>query len=259
MLFVDTNIYLDLYRLPSRDSATSQLNLLYGVKEHLISTYQVEMEYKKNRQRVIINHVGKYKSSLVELKQQSPLIIDTQVGQSLRKSVDQIESYSKKVQNTLSKVLTNPSQNDPIYRSLKKIFSHVSPYNLTRVNEELYACRFKVRELAEKRYKLGYPPRKRDDTSIGDAVNWEWIIDCAVRAKTDVVIVSRDADFGEKYEKQMYINDWLQEEFRARVGARRKVTLTDSLMEALKALKVKVSQSDKQAEDEVLQTYGNRA
>ena len=58
----------------------------------------------------------------------------------------------------------------------------------------------KVFRLAWRRFLLGYPPRKADDTSIGDAVNWEWVVDCAKRANADVVIVSRDSDYGVRLE-----------------------------------------------------------
>ena len=48
----------------------------------------------------------------------------------------------------------------------------------------------------------------------------EWIVACATSARTSVVIVSRDGDYGYGEGEKMKINDWLREEFRERVGTR---------------------------------------
>src|SRR5580765_7471463 len=45
------------------------------------------------------------------------------------------------------------------------------------------------------------PPRKPNDTSMGDAINWEWIVECAKTLNGSVIIVSRDRDYGVTYNK----------------------------------------------------------
>jgi hypothetical protein len=52
-LFIDTNIYLDFYRIRN-EVKTSFLDHLEGIKDSLIVTDQVEMEFKKNRQIAIL-------------------------------------------------------------------------------------------------------------------------------------------------------------------------------------------------------------
>ena len=54
LIFVDTNILLDFYRVRSGGGGLELLGLIEAHKDILITGSQVEMEYKKNRQRVIL-------------------------------------------------------------------------------------------------------------------------------------------------------------------------------------------------------------
>lgn len=62
LFFVDTNVFLDFYRLPG-DPAKRQLEGLLRHKGSLIVTEQLHMEYLKNRQKVIIESLKKSLSS----------------------------------------------------------------------------------------------------------------------------------------------------------------------------------------------------
>jgi len=61
LLFVDTNIYLDFYRIRN-DVKTPFLSHLEAIKENLIITDQVEMEFKKNRQSAILEGMQELKA-----------------------------------------------------------------------------------------------------------------------------------------------------------------------------------------------------
>ena len=106
--------------------------------------------------------------------------------------------------------------------------------------------------MARKRFVLGYPPRQRNDVSIGDAVNWEWIVRCCQDSGKHVVIVSRDNDFGCGHAGQYYLNDWLKQEFGERVSKRRKIILTDKLSRGLKIVHAAVTKEMERAEEEFL-------
>jgi hypothetical protein len=108
--------------------------------------------------------------------------------------------------------------------------------------------------LARKRFVLGYPPRKNDDISIGDAVNWEWVIHCAQNSLKDIIIVTRDSDFGAIIKGESYLNDWLRLEFKERVSRKRKIFLTDKLALAFKAIKLRVSKKMVEEEARILKT-----
>jgi hypothetical protein len=92
-----------------------------------------------------------------------------------------------------------------------------------------------------------------DDTSMGDGFNWEWMIHCAIEKQAELVIVSRDADYGVILEKEAYINDHLRQEFQERVSKKRKIVLYTRLSEALKRhFKVHVTEKEAAAETEMV-------
>jgi hypothetical protein len=105
-----------------------------------------------------------------------------------------------------------------------------------------------IREKAERRFQQGYPPRKKTDTSMGDAFNGEWMIYCASKHQAELVIITRDSDFGLMIDNKGYPNDALQQEFKERVSKDLNVVLFPSLTEGLKHLDVTVSQEELDAE-----------
>ncbi len=88
---------------------------------------------------------------------------------------------------------------------------------------------------------MGYPPRKQGDTSIGDALNWEWIIKCSITSGKHIVIVTRDTDYGAIFDGNSYLNDWLKQEFSERVSKKRKIILTDRLSKGLQLVHAAVT------------------
>ncbi len=146
------------------------------------------------------------------------------------------------------KILNNPTINDPVYKVIQRIFRKDTAIDLTRTKNE----RFNIRKLAKKRFYLGYPPRKSKDTCIGDAINWEWIVNCGKETGKDIIIVSRDSDYGTFYDNECFINDWLIQEFRDRVSKSRHLILTDKLSKALKELKINVGAKQEQEESQII-------
>ncbi len=68
LLFVDTNILLDFYRIRKSDVSTKYLEQLEACKDRLIIGSQVEMEYKKHRQGVIVESLKNFTSVDVHSK-----------------------------------------------------------------------------------------------------------------------------------------------------------------------------------------------
>ena len=155
----------------------------------------------------------------------------------IKKHQNQISNQQKKVTEKIQKILKNPGSNDEVYRVLQRVFKHSSDFNLNRDSKR----RFAIRRLARKRFFLGYPPRKKNDTSYGDAINWEWIVQCSIDSGKDIVIVTRDSDYGVIYKDESYLNDWLQQEFKQRVSQQRKIKLTAKLSEGLKMVHANVT------------------
>ncbi|WP_321529250.1 PIN domain-containing protein [Sedimenticola selenatireducens] len=249
LIFIDTNIFLDFYRIRKSDVSMSYLELIDKHKDLIILGSQVEMEFKKNRQKVILETLNKFKNPDWNNLSVPALLSELQASKQIEKKKKEICTQQKKVTEKIIKVLKNPPSNDPVYQTLQRLFKHKSPYNLDRSKKERYA----VRNLARKRFVLGYPPRKKEDNSIGDAVNWEWIIRCAQESGKHVILVTRDTDFGAIVKNESFLNDWLSQEFKERVSRTRKIILTERLSVAFKAVKLTVSKAMEKAEDEIIE------
>jgi PIN domain-containing protein len=250
LIFIDTNIYLDFYRIRRSDISMSYLDLIDKNKKHIITGSQIEMEFKKNRQKVILESLKQFKTPDWGNLSAPALLAESQAMQQIERKKKEIGTQQKKINQKIEKILNNPSRNDPVFTTLNRLFRHKSKTNLDRENK----IRFKIRNLAKKRFVLGYPPRKNDDISIGDAVNWEWIIYCAQNSSKDIIIVTRDSDFGAIVKGESYLNDWLRLEFKERVSRKRNIFLTDKLASAFKAIKLPVSKAMIEEEARILST-----
>lgn len=247
LIFIDTNIYLDFYRIRKSNVSMKYLDEIVNHKDLIITCSQVEMEFKKNRQAVVLESIGEL-NKLSSINLSFPAIIaNTQASQMLKKLKTNIEKQQRKLKDSVEKILKNPIQNDPVYKSLQKIWKN-SDYNLNRENKQ----RFAIRKLAAKRFFLGYPPRKKSDNSIGDAINWEWIIKCAELSGKSIIIVSRDTDFGSHYQNDSFLDDWLLKEFKERISRKRKIIFTDKLSTAFKLVEIPVTQEMEKEERKVI-------
>lgn len=245
LIFIDTNIFLDFYRIRKSDISLKYLNKIEKHKEIIITSSQVEMEFKKNRQSAILESISELKN-LQKPKLNVPTIIsDAKAVDMIEKSSKDIKKQQDRLKSRIEGILKYPSRNDPVYKALQKVFKSKTPINLNRNNKQRYT----IRNLAKKRFLLGYPPRKNTDTSIGDALHWEWIIKCAELTGKHIIIVTRDSDFGTFYQGEAYLNDWLCQEFKDRINKMRKLILTDKLSTAFKLVDIPVTEEMVQAEE----------
>jgi len=248
LIFIDTNILLDFYRIRKSDVSLKYLHEIEAHKDKLILTSQVEMEFRKNRQKVILEALGEVNKISTGGLSVPTILFDAKPVEMIKKSQKLIASQQKKIKDRIDKLLTSPGTQDKVFQTIQRVFKTESEFNLDRENKK----RHTIRRLALKRFYLGYPPRKKEDNSIGDAINWEWIIDCALRTEKHIILVTRDNDFGINYGDASILNDWLQIEFRERISQKRKIILTDKLSRAFKLVEIPVSPEMIEAEDTVI-------
>jgi hypothetical protein len=179
LIFVDTNILLDFYRVRGGGVGLELLDRIESHKDLLITGSQVEMEYKKNRQRVILEALSAQKTPDWSGLTSPAFLADAKPARAIAKSKKTITTQQAKLKKRIASILDRPSVSDPVFKCLSRVFKHLSEFNLTRDKK----TRFTVRTLARKRFLLGYPPRKQNDTSIGDAINWEWIVHARKRVE----------------------------------------------------------------------------
>lgn len=248
LIFVDTNILLDFYRV-RHESGLTLLKRLDDIHDRLITSYQVEMEFKRNRQAVIVEFLRNLKK--LEKVQHAAFLAETKAADMLNRGIGGTNKRIDTLKGRLKKVLAKPTGYDPVYKVVQRLFTDDTPLNLTRKKK----VRGLVKRRAFRRFILGYPPRKAADTSMGDALNWEWIIEVARETGSHVAIVSRDADYGVELEQQPHINDWLVQEFRDRVSRRRQCLLFNRLAPAFKLAKVAVTpEAEKEEKEDLART-----
>jgi PIN domain len=238
LLFIDTNILLDFYRARN-DAGISLLAKIDGLHEQTITTCQVEMEFKKNRQKAISESVSLLKPPDFNLTIPA-FLADAATVKVIK---DQIQDAKKRVEKLKGRILSTlekPKTHDRIYQTIQRLFNNPSKLNLRHQTPDYKV----VWRRALRRFLEGRPPRKKEDTSAGDAINWEWIIRCIETTNRDVIIVSRDADYGLTLEGKGYANNWLSDEVKTRVNKRRKLILVDRLSAALKLLDVEVTREE---------------
>jgi len=248
LIFIDTNILLDFYRIRKSDISLKYLETIEAHRNILILNNQVEMEFKKNRQIVILEALGEINKIPSGNLNVPTIFVEAKPIEMIQKAQKEISSQQKKIRARIDKLLTNPGTQDKVFQTLQRVFKTESEFNLNRENKKRYT----IRKLALKRFALGYPPRKKGDNSIGDAINWEWIIDCASRTDKHIIIVTRDSDYGLTHNDNSFLNDWLQIEFKDRISHRRKLILTDKLSTAFKLVKIPVTQAMIEEEENVI-------
>lgn len=244
LLFIDTNIWLDFYRARN-ETGLALLKHAEAVSDRIIVTYQLESEFKRNRQAAILEGMQELKSPA-----QVPrpgIFSDAKASEVLARSMKEADKRVRALKAKLTKVLDNPAAHDPVYQACQRLFHRQDPLVLTRDDP----ARHVVRRKAFRRFLHGCPPRKRNDTSIGDAINWEWMIHCAKAANAELVIVSRDSDYGTHFENKAYVNDHLKQEFGERVSRKRKLLLYVKLSDALKHFAVPITAQEEAAEAEI--------
>lgn len=247
LLFIDTNIWLDFYRARN-ETGLALLEHAEAVADKIIVTFQLESEFKRNRQTVILE-------SMLELKSPGQIsrpgiFSDAKASAALTRNMKEADKRVKALKQKLTRVLESPTEHDPVYQACQRIFHKNDPLVLTREDK----LRYLIRRKALRRFLHGCPPRKRNDTSIGDAINWEWMVHCANTANAELVIVTRDSDYGIHFENKGYINDHLRQEFSERVSRRRKILLYTRLSEALKHFAVPVTEQEVAAEAEIVES-----
>jgi len=251
LLFIDTNIYLDFYRVRGSGTSLSMLKHFDGNLDRIITTTEVEMEYKKNRQGVILASLNSIKQPDTTSIVVPDFLKESQLNINLIKTRKQLIQKINKLRDRTSKLLENPSYYDPVYKVLQRLFKAREQCHLYRTRDR--KLRDEIRSLAQKRFTLGYPPKKDRDLSINDAINWEWIIYCAQNCSSDIVIVSRDSDYGIVSNDNVILNDWLRQEFKERVSRKRSIILTNRLAEGFKRASIQVTQQEEEEEQKHIQ------
>lgn len=246
LIFLDTNVLLDFYRNRKNDVKMQLLDEILAHKEIIISSFQVEMEFKKNRQSALGEAYGEFLKNK-SISQVFPLMLsDDEEVEKIKRAKEELISSQKSLEEKFKKLFIDPYNEDEVFKKIEELFRHKSPYILTQDKAG------EIIKKAKLRFELGFPPRKDKDNSIGDAVNWEWILECAKASGKSVILISRDGDYGYDFDSIPRLNDYLMHEFSLKTSKASKIQLTNRFVNAFKMVKIPVTSEMIKEEEEVL-------
>jgi hypothetical protein len=203
------------------------------------------MEFKKNRMAAMLE--GMQALQPTQALTRPAFFSNAKEVQAIQSGQQKAKARLTKLRARYVKAIQKPAVHDPVYKMCQRIFHKDDALCLTRDTK----MRSLIRRRALRRFLMGYPPRKKNDTSMGDAINWEWMIECANTQNAELVLVSRDSDYGLVYESRAYPNDHLLQEFHERVSRKRELLLYTKVSEALDHFKIHVTPAEKKEEEEI--------
>jgi hypothetical protein len=224
LLFIDTNKYLDLYRVMNGKPI---LEFLSEQADHIFVTQRVVEEVKRQKIKVVASYL---KSEIAEIRTQNRAVPDHLFGtteaqtKSIRSKMADINHKIKKVNDEV-KILTGnivekvSQSNDEVSVILAPIFARAIPHSESEM------------QLAKARKDRGDPPGKPSNP-IGDELNWEQIL-ARFAGRTKLWIITKDSDYGTVYNDRGFLNRCLYEEIRS-VSPNAEVFLFDDIPDGIK-------------------------
>jgi PIN domain len=98
LLFVDTNIWLDFYRAQN-EAYIGLLDKVVGIKAKVIVTHQLETEFKKNRQQVILGSITLLKSHIPKAVPSVGVLAQANQFKMVGKDIESAKKQIKKLQD----------------------------------------------------------------------------------------------------------------------------------------------------------------
>ncbi len=188
-VFIDTNILLDIYHLsgPDLEELRKLKKMVEKGKVELLVSKQVIDEFWRNRERVIADAMRKFRES--KAAAQIPNIIRIYPeAKELKEAVDKVNEVVKQLADKARvDIEADTLKSDEVIR---EIFSAIK---VGAVSPSLI-------ERAQLRSDVGNPPGKKD--SLGDAINWEWLLEQEIEFWDDeLIIISADGDYESELSK----------------------------------------------------------
>lgn len=200
-VFIDTNILLDLYHLsgPDLDELRKVIKLAEIQKLHVLLPDQVEDEFWRNRERVISEALELFSKTKASATLPN-LIRANPKSSELRQAVERVNDLVKELRQVADlEIGDHKLKADEVIDSL---FTQCPPQTISRT----------LVERAKARKDLGNPPGKA--SSIGDAINWEWLLETVPNGE-NLVIISSDGDFESELlqgmPKEFLLREWDRE------------------------------------------------
>lgn len=225
ILFIDANMYLDLFRT---NSGKQLLDTLEEQQQYIFVTKQIVWEVERNKVREAATYLAKRQLKLDSVAVPDHILSTTDntvevMRKQLRNIGDQVEKTKEEFRKLADDLLKQVSRSqDEVSKRLAHIFSHA----VIADREEL--------QRASGRKRIGNPPGKKID-SLGDQISWEQLLTyCKAKGKPKLWIITRDSDYATAYDKRLYLNAFLYSELAQVFNAGPEVFCFDNIPDAVK-------------------------
>ena len=227
-IFIDTNVFLDMYRSNMQNDIKTIMQFLYQNKRYFITTEQSINEFTRNRS-LILNEI------LDNFKRQTNIVGGTSTFlralSSFKKYDDSLKRFLEQRDLVVNEIQAKiaSSENDDIFSKYKK---------LCKANNVISSSN-DIIDLASKRKLAGNPPTSNKYT-CGDEIIWESLLSYEIEHNEDLIIVSKDKTFSDNRE-------FLCDEYRRKTG--KELTICQDIKEAYGMVGVELSRELEQAEE----------
>ncbi len=244
-VFIDTNIFLDFYRLSQKDLDELK-KLIESIRNNEIKIYLTEQVYNE----FIINRENVFKKTFDNLERvkEDDSFRDIFSANTIFKNYPEY-IHVVKIKNALGKIKSE---------LLLKVKNDIKNYNLAAdliikdiLGEVEIVKSDSYLDKAKDRMQLGKPPGKNG--GYGDAVNWELLLD-KVPINEDIVLISRDGDFSSK----MFGTEpcsFLEKEWKK--NKKSKVYLYNSLSEFFEQHDIDIRIEEEKIKNELIQALND--
>lgn len=211
-VFIDANIYLNFYTgLYTNISPLEELlNLVNEGKVELLATEQILNEVNRKKEKLSLSTISKLQKYETELKKSLPdkkKVLPR--WESIRKINEKYnQDISAEIEVIRGEVNKSISPGGEVDKLLEALFEKATVYNISP----------SVLQQAKLRYDLGNPPKKNDN-SLGDAINWELLLSNS-KQEDNIVLVCNDGDFKtEKHDGSIGLMGFLEKEWQIKIGS----------------------------------------
>ena len=227
-IFIDTNIFLDMYRANIQKDIKTIMQFLYQNKKYFITTEQSINEFLRNRRKVLNEALDDFKKKTNIDNGTTTFLRSLASFKKYDDSLKKFQEQKKNITEEIKDKIENP-QNDDVFSKFKKL---CKADNVILLSDEII-------DSAIRRKFAGNPPMSNKNTCC-DEIIWESLLSYETEQKEDLIIVSNDGTFSDD-------GEFLCNEYKTKTG--KDLTVCKGIIEAYRIVGVKPSKKTEQAEE----------
>ena len=227
-IFIDTNVFLDMYRSNLHSDIITIMHFLYQNKKYFLTTEQSINEFARNRHSILIEILDNYKKQTNIEKGSSSFLRSLKSFKDYDNSFKRFREQRNRVIEEIQGIIANP-KNDDVFSKFNKL---CNSHNTISLSDEIIS-------LANLRKIAGNPPTS-DKYTCGDEIIWESLLAYETVHKEDLIVVSKDKTFFDN-------SEFLHNEYYKKTGC--KFIIFQNILEAYSQIGVEFSREIVQAEE----------